>query len=100
MKRLLPLVLLLAACEAPQVTTGTPIEVSAHCGIEETIVVFEGREWLFADAEPLSQPPPGWDDGNTVYVERVDGELVAHGPDGRDWRLIEKPPAASFHACL
>jgi hypothetical protein len=40
---------------------------------------------------PRRASPDGWKNGNeAVYVEEVDGERIAHGPDGADYRLIER----------
>lgn len=98
MKRLLPIVLVvLAGCA--QNTTGTPVEINTHCGLAFVTVDHAGQAWRFADADPdeprspamASIFPSGWEDGfNTVYLEETEDGLVAHGPDGRDYRLTER----------
>ena len=103
MKRLMPVVLVLglAACSTPQVTTGTRMDnFSAHCGLEGTSIEFDGRWWIFAAPDQeAGGPPPGGDEGNTLYVEEVDGQVVVHGPDGKNWLLVEVDQP-SIYDCL
>jgi hypothetical protein len=87
--------LLLAACS--QNTTGTPMEVTSHCGLGYITIDYDGKAWKFADADPDDgNAPAGWGfNTSVVYLEEVDGELIAHGPDGRDYRLVERTAEGS-----
>ena len=84
--------LLLVACQP----TGMPMVINTHCGLGYVTIEYEGRLWKFADAGDSGQPPAGWHEIDTTYLNEVDGEPIARGPDGKDWRLVERldqPPA-------
>jgi hypothetical protein len=91
--------LLLAACS--QNTTGTPREVTSHCGLAPITIDYGGKAWKFADADADDHPRPARWGFNTsiIYLEEIDGELIAHGPDGRDYRLVERTAEGS-EGCL
>jgi hypothetical protein len=55
------------------VASGTPHEVSTHCGVMSTI--FEGDLWIAEPPLGDHNPPPGWDEN------RQQGTLTPAGPD-------------------
>jgi len=81
--------LLLAACV--QNIAGTPVEVYTHCGLGFITIAYEGKAWKFDDVVDSGNPPDGWANGDEiVYLEEISGQLIAHGPDGFDYRLVER----------
>jgi len=76
--------------------------INTHCGLGYVTIEYEGRLWKFADAGDSGQPPAGWHEIDTIYLNEVDGEPIARGPDGKTgaWSSgsTNHPPGASSYA--
>ena len=84
--------ILATACAAPSLESPLIVEIVTHCGLGYSTIEYDGQQWHIEDFG--GNPPLEWGNPHdTITVGRLNGEVVALGPDG-SLRVLASGPGS------